>query len=968
MASRAIFAVDQVQGGMPTLRIEREVVATNDGDEQVAVDLESLVPVMTALASQPLAAGTVADLGEALLDLLLSHPSIPRQIDAVAGDDGSLLIEDLTAAAQSLPWEALKDRNGKFIALRDAPLLGRSVRRLLGGEPMARVFQPPLRVLAVLAAAGQQQDGSVLTAKKEAQAIVRGLSAVQGPEFELLVLGVDDEVEAILAAANDSRLRYRELRGLVELEEALREHKPHLLHFFCHGFADEDTPPRLDLALRSDQVAGFANGSLLLEADQIVDLIGMANPQSQLLMLSLNCCLGAAATETISLARDLMKNTDLPAVIAMREAIDRRDAHAFAETFFGEARRLIGDLLAGGLPDTLDWTRVLPAVRTRLCIDRCQRLSRAKDCKEWTLPVLYTRREPLRIGEVAHLEPGSAADDRLVEIEAKLTTLVNARAELSAIDGLPAAALAALDGKIADLVTLRQELAAASEPNRDSTPAGAPDPVPMVDEPAARPDEVAAAPVVGQPLATVRLNAWLGSAAASPETFGAQWSRWALRQPAGRPKPAMLGPTPPPQSETARFDWKNPEVGWGVVLPDIAGASQAELAAFDDAPPAIQRLIRAREAVLGRVPIFRARHAETLALSRVFLHDFRSGTSPAIDASETGVAVGRIPQYLLLAGSPEQIPWGLQYVLSTVRYVGRLDLDDEGLERYVDRLLADWAGSEAKLDRSLNWAVRHSAQDITATMRKVLTRPLHKLLADPQVQGAKARFIDGKSQLATAEALIASLAEHQPALIATSSHGQTWPLDDSATMGRDLGMLVDQSEELLDPEELLADWQPDGAVWIAHACCSAGAKAKSEFVGLFDPQSTNAKILSAVAALGERTSPLPRALLGAAKPARAFIGQVEPTFDWTLKQRRTKQRLTGKLLKPVRDRLLAGLPIGSYLERWHGRSASLNTAWIEMRGEVDSGRELEPDMLYPRLAAADVASTVLLGDPTAFLG
>jgi hypothetical protein len=37
------------------------------------------------------------------------------------------------------------------------------------------------------------------------------------------------------------------------------------------------------------------------------------------------------------------------------------------------------------------------------------------------------------------------------------------------------------------------------------------------------------------------------------------------------------------------------------------------------------------------------------------------------------------------------------------------------------------------------------------------------------------------------------------------------------------------------------------------------------------------------ATAGARISPLPRALLGAEKPLRAFVGHVEPTFDWTLR-------------------------------------------------------------------------------------
>ena len=45
-------------------------------------------------------------------------------------------------------------------------------------------------------------------------------------------------------------------------------------------------------------------------------------------------------------------------------------------------------------------------------------------------------------------------------------------------------------------------------------------------------------------------------------------------------------------------------------------------------------------------------------------------------------------------------------------------------------------------------------------------------------------------------------------------------------------------------------------------------------------------------AFGAFTTPLPRALLGATRPLRAFVGHVEPTFDWTLRQRQTGEHLT----------------------------------------------------------------------------
>ncbi|MEM7481667.1 MAG: hypothetical protein AAF481_10880 [Acidobacteriota bacterium] len=453
---------------------------------------------------------------------------------------------------------------------------------------------------------------------------------------------------------------------------------------------------------------------------------------------------------------------------------------------------------------------------------------------------------------------------------------------------------------------------------------------------------------------TVRVNAFSGDLAKTEGTFAPTWRRWALGEEAGAHEPSMLAP----EEEPILTRWQDPRVGWGVVLPlDLEEA---------DVPAPIRRLIASRQTDLGRVPVLRPFPKDD-PNALILLKDLDANNAPTIDGSGLGVAIGSIPAYLLIVGSPEEISWELQEVLSqSGRFVGRLDLGETGLKRYIDHLLHDWSGSSARLDQTVTWAVRHNADDITATLRSVLTRPLHKKLAGDSDIGTGAVFLDGKESEVTGSDLRDALADQRPLLVATSSHGQTAPLDDRDTLRRDLGLPVGQDLELLDVADLLSHWQPDGAVWFCHACCSAGCKAESAYRDLFPTDGPIAEVLDGVAGLGNVTAPLPRALLGAEKPLRAFIGQVEPTFDWTLKQPETGQKLATTLIKPLYERLYLKKPVGMTLADWHRRSASLNDAWIKMRQDIRDGGTPTTAMLYPRLAAADVASTVLLGDPTAF--
>lgn len=474
-------------------------------------------------------------------------------------------------------------------------------------------------------------------------------------------------------------------------------------------------------------------------------------------------------------------------------------------------------------------------------------------------------------------------------------------------------------------------------------------------------------------MTTVTLNAWTGEGAGVRGTFGPRAVAWALGG-AGREIPQRLKPEEPPDWK----DWRDPRVGWGVILPERGSGeafTDADLAAGADAPGAIRKLIAERQnQVPWPVPIFRYRAGAPVGERLRSLRNLAAGRDLSTAGSGIGTRPVELPKYLLIVGSPREIPWQLQYVLSASRGVGRLDLPPDGLERYVAALLGGWAGSAADLHKAVLWSVVHDAGDITAVMRNLVARQVHKLLADDNDIGpAGARFLDATADpdQATRGALANALAADRPALVVSTSHGKTGPLgaDDAARaeMLRDLGMPVDQDFKLLDPDALLAAWQPDGAIWYAHACCSAGSSADSAFAGLFAAGGEIERVLSAVAALGDQTAPLPTRLLGAEKPLRAFLGHVEPTFDWTLKEPGNGQPLTAALCSAIYPGLYLGEPPGLAFERWQGQAGAFHRLAAELDARVAEGEMPGEEALFPRLAWRDVESTVLLGDPTAAL-
>ena len=130
------------------------------------------------------------------------------------------------------------------------------------------------------------------------------------------------------------------------------------------------------------------------------------------------------------------------------------------------------------------------------------------------------------------------------------------------------------------------------------------------------------------------------------------------------------------------------------------------------------------------------------------------------------------------------------------------------------------------------------------------------------------------------------------------------------------------------------------------------------------------RTLAAVAKVGTCTAPLPRALLGRSKPLRAFIGHVEPTFDWTLRDPATGQVTTHHIVDTLYNQLhlFSRPPIGLAMSVYFRAVAGLLQDHLDA---VDGVDQHQPNALErarrAKLFALDRLAMVLLGDPTVSL-
>jgi hypothetical protein len=240
------------------------------------------------------------------------------------------------------------------------------------------------------------------------------------------------------------------------------------------------------------------------------------------------------------------------------------------------------------------------------------------------------------------------------------------------------------------------------------------------------------------------------------------------------------------------------------------------------------------------------------------------------------------------------------------------------------------------------------------------------LSGDPSLR-QKAVLIDRGHGGATSASLLRALAGMAPGLIVTTSHGVTYPADDRGQLAANLGLLVGEDLRYAAPAEILGSWEPDGAIWYSHACCSAGSSAETIYARISALGSDITEVLTSVAAIGSRTAPLPRALLGARRPARAFIGHVEPTFDYTIRQPETRQALTGGLTAALHGSLYQEDKPGRVGDAFRAYFKPIGTAasqQIMLQRDYDGGASVERQLLASQLTARDRMSTVILGDPT----
>ena len=352
-----------------------------------------------------------------------------------------------------------------------------------------------------------------------------------------------------------------------------------------------------------------------------------------------------------------------------------------------------------------------------------------------------------------------------------------------------------------------------------------------------------------------------------------------------------------------------------------------------------------------------------------------------------------VPYYLLLAGSPEYIPFQFQFQLDVDFAVGRLHFDQiEAYHYYAQTLVAAEEG-KIKQSRDISFfSVKDEGDRATESSAAYLIPPLEKIVQKNQDQGWTLNRFEGEGQATKAQLGQLLGGDQTPALLFTASHGMAYrPENISQAKQEDLqgALLCQGAYRNLQPANTFsgADLNPEaglsGMIAFFFACFSAGTPQANEFQTI-DDYLVKRGGAGMPAKLAERAflAQLPQAMLGHPKGgALAVIGHVERAWQHSFMLSDFSAANTSNFDIVLRQ-LLKGQPVGEALNEFGLRFGSIATRLTDQLSDFkyyQQQREEYPDeyqefikehglnMVSLWTRHHDAKNYVLLGDPAVCL-
>jgi hypothetical protein len=382
------------------------------------------------------------------------------------------------------------------------------------------------------------------------------------------------------------------------------------------------------------------------------------------------------------------------------------------------------------------------------------------------------------------------------------------------------------------------------------------------------------------------------------------------------------------------------EAGWGVIFPAVAAGS-------DEA--------KEQEAILAALaPLLSLRRSQAARVKEHYYKEYRGalgyrpGESKQRYLSRLGVGPGpadpeKVPYYLLIVGSPQIIPYHVQYQIDVQYAVGRLHFDT--VEEYASyaRSVVAAETSGLSLPREIAFlGVANPDDPATQLSRKNLVGPLadmaegwsdltdfRKLLPEGK-RWKISRYYDDDARKAKVLELFGG--PKTPAIVFSGSHGMGFRRG-NPLQHRHQGALLLQDwtgptswhgpipdDLYLSGDDLPSDAGPLGLISFNFACYGGGTPEYDEF---------SRQAFKERKAIADRAfvSGLHRKLLGHPKGgALAAIGHVERAWGYSFMWgtgKKSEQTAQLAVFESTLQSLMKGMPVGLAVEYFNQRYAEM---------------------------------------------
>jgi hypothetical protein len=424
-------------------------------------------------------------------------------------------------------------------------------------------------------------------------------------------------------------------------------------------------------------------------------------------------------------------------------------------------------------------------------------------------------------------------------------------------------------------------------------------------------------------------------------------------------------PVKPGAGDLARVE----DVGWGAIFPAEMNSVLKE---------AITEALQ---------PLFDHRRSQAGDLFRIYTGDsaYRTGERKDQYFQRLRVSPGladpqEMPFYIMLVGTPDEIPYGFQYQLDVMRGVGRLDFggDVEAYHTYALQVVAAETGAVTVPCRAAFFAPVNRGDRATELSGSYLVQPLYENLtvSAPQYEVElthKWELVppllgEGKATHAQLGRLLGGNPSEQPALLFTAAHGVEFPPGHRAQLRHQGALLCQDWEgpgaEVRRAHYFTGDDVDDGAdlsgmMAFFFACYGAGTPELDQFAA--QAFKVREKIASR-----NFTAALPQQMLK--QGALAVLGHVERAWGYSFISPRGE--IENQTFITAMRTLMNGNPVGmatdgSFNMKYAELSSDLSADLDELKWNSDYMSAYE--LAHRWTANNDARSYVVLGDPAARL-